>query len=131
MFEMIRRYPFTLLFVAAIFTVCMIPIPETPLSGVSFIDKWTHIVMYLALGVVYWTERNRVRSRLAGWALFVVAVVLPVVMGGLIEVMQETLTSCRSGDVMDFLADAAGVVLGALAGRFVITPIFSHIRKKH
>ena len=61
MSKILRRYPVTLLFVAAIFTACLIPIPETPLSDVQFIDKWTHTVMYLALGIVFWTEYYRCR----------------------------------------------------------------------
>ena len=106
MSKILRRYPVTLLFVAAIFTACLIPIPETPLSDVQFIDKWTHTVMYLALGIVFWTEYYRCRSTMRGMRLFIVAVVLPVLMGGLIEIMQATLTDCRSGEWLDFAADA-------------------------
>jgi hypothetical protein len=75
MSKILRRYPVTLLFVAAIFTACLIPIPETPLSDVQFIDKWTHTVMYLALGIVFWTEYYRCRSTMRGMRLFIVAVV--------------------------------------------------------
>ena len=125
----LRSFPFTAAFVVMIFVVCMVPIPETPLSGVSFIDKWTHIALYLALGIVFWTEYCRSKTRLKPFALFVVSVLLPVLMGGLIEVMQENLTTCRSGDWMDFAADAVGVVAGALIGRCVITPLFAKIRK--
>ena len=45
------------------------------------------------------------------------AIVLPVVMGGLIEIVQATCTGGnRSGDVTDWLADAVGVALGQLIG---------------
>ncbi len=124
-----RAFPFTTAFVVMIFVVCMIPIPETPLSGVGFIDKWTHTALYLALGIVFWTEYCRSRISLKPFALFAVSVLLPVVMGGLIEVMQENLTTCRSGEWMDFAADAVGVVAGALLGRCVIMPLFAKVRK--
>lgn len=124
MINILRRYPVTLLFVAAIFAVCLFPIPETPLSHVRFIDKWTHVVLYLALGIVYWTEYYHVRSTLRGIRLFVVAVVLPIVMGGMIEIMQATLTTCRSGEWLDFIADAVGVLFGAFVGKFVIRFLF-------
>lgn len=55
---MIRKFPFTTLLVLATFTVCMVPIPETPLSGVAFIDKWTHAALYFGLEAVYWAERG-------------------------------------------------------------------------
>ncbi len=130
MSKILRRYPVTLLFVAAIFTACLIPIPETPLSDVQFIDKWTHTVMYLALGIVFWTEYYRCRSTMRGMRLFIVAVALPVLMGGLIEIMQATLTDCRSGEWLDFAADAVGVLFGAAVGRYIMGHLFSRVRNR-
>ena len=43
--------------------------------------------------------------------------------------MQENLTTCRSGDWLDFLADSIGVVAGAVLGRFGIAVLFKKIRK--
>ena len=121
MSKILRRYPVTLLFVAAIFTACLIPIPETPLSDVQFIDKWTHTVMYLALGIVFWTEYYRCRSTMRGMRLFIVAVVLPVL---------ATLTDCRSGEWLDFAADAVGVLFGAAVGRYIMGHLFSRVRNR-
>ena len=42
----IRNYPLSSLLIVVIWVVCLIPIPETPLSDVNLIDKWTHFVMY-------------------------------------------------------------------------------------
>lgn len=127
--RILRRYPVTLLFVAAIFTVCLIPVPETPLSDVRFVDKWTHTLMYFSLGIVFWTEFYRCRSTMGGMRLFVVAVILPIAMGGLIEVMQATLTVNRSGEWADFAADVVGVAFGAAAGRYVMGRLFKNVRK--
>ena len=125
----LKNFPLTVAFVVMIFVVCMIPIPETPLSGVAQIDKWTHIALYLALGIVFWTEYCRSRSNLKPLMLFVVSILLPVSMGGLIEIMQENLTTCRSGDWLDFAADSIGVVAGAVIGHFGIASLFRKIRK--
>ncbi len=130
MHNLIKRYPVTSLFVVLIFVACMIPIPQTPLSGVSLIDKWTHIAMFFALEIMFWTEKNRSRSNIKGLRLFVVSILCPAFMGGLIEIMQEYLTTCRSGDPIDFFADCIGVVVGAIAGRCVISPLFAKARKQ-
>lgn len=129
MYSLIKRYPVTSIFVLMIFIICMVPIPETPLSGVSMIDKWTHVAMYFSLVIMFWTEKNRSRSNLKGFRLFAVGILLPAFMGGIIEIMQEYLTTCRSGDWFDFAADCIGVVIGAIAGRFVISPLFAKARK--
>ncbi len=47
MFQKATKYPFTTLLLVVIWVLCFIPIPESPLSHVSFIDKWTHVAMYL------------------------------------------------------------------------------------
>lgn len=126
MLAAIRRYPFTTLFVAAILVVCMIPIPDTPLSEVSLIDKWTHVAMYAALEVVMFTELNRRRASLSAGRLLVA----PAALGGLVELMQAYLTTYRSGEWADFAADCVGVLAGALVGRFVITPVFRRVRRR-
>ena len=122
---MIRKFPFTTLLVLATFTVCMVPIPETPLSGVAFIDKWTHAALYFGLEAVYWAERGRAHLDSGGWRLFAAALAVAVIMGGVIELMQETLTACRSGDWMDFAADAIGALAGAALGRAAAWPLFA------
>ena len=43
---MAKRYPLTTVCVIVIWVLCLMPIPETPLSHVRLIDKWTHLVMY-------------------------------------------------------------------------------------
>ena len=60
---LIKRYPLTTLLTLLIWTVCLIPVPETPLSEVSMIDKWTHLVMFGSLAVVMWIEHARRESQ--------------------------------------------------------------------
>ena len=55
----LRQYPLTILLALAIWVVCLIPVPETPLNEISFIDKWTHFVMYAVLTVVLLYEYRR------------------------------------------------------------------------
>ena len=43
-------------------------------------------------------------------------VLCPIIMGGLIELAQAYLTTCRSGDFFDFVCNSMGVLLGCLVG---------------
>ena len=164
----IKNYPLSSLLVVAIWVVCLIPIPETPLSDVNLIDKWTHFVMYGSLTSVIWLEYirrhkpltrhyvtpspQRARGEVSnetskdGYAqeivtpssprgermpagqvrgrLLIGGVLYPIIMGGLIELAQAYLTTCRSGDVYDFFCNSLGVLLGCCIG--LIIKKFAH-----
>lgn len=123
----VRRYPLTAAVVVAIWVLCLMPIPETPLDDVSFIDKWTHLVMFGGLTTVIWGEYALRHKQIQKKRLFVGAFVLPWLMGGLVEIVQATCTNgVRSGDVADFLADGAGVILGQLAGMLLARVLASY-----
>ena len=82
----------------------------------SLIDKWTHIVMYLGLCLVLWWEYLRAHAYIYNkvWAA-IGGCLLPMLMGGVIEILQAYCTGGRrSGDWIDFLADAVGVLLAQL-----------------
>ena len=48
--------------------------------------------------------------------LLIGGILCPIIMGGLIELAQAYLTTCRSGDIYDFFCNSLGVVLGCLIG---------------
>lgn len=107
------KYPLTTLLVIAIWTVCLIPVPETPLDNISFIDKWTHFVMYGTLTVTAWGEYLFHHRKDGGRHYPPLSfTICPIIMGGLIELAQKYLTTCRSGDVFDFLCNSLGVFIG-------------------
>lgn len=80
--KLCRDYPFSTLCIIVIWILCIIPIPETPLSEVSMIDKWTHLVMYGGLCAMIWTDRARLRLTSDRRGMVVYALLLPIVMGG-------------------------------------------------
>lgn len=114
----ITIYPISSIIVAAIWILCFIDVPETPLSGVSFIDKWTHLAMYGTLCAVVCAETVRHRRASATPRhMAVVGWLLPVLMSGLIEILQATCTGGRrSGEWMDFAANSAGAAIGLAIG---------------
>lgn len=73
-------------------------------------DKWAHLLMYLGLGAtLYW---DLLRDKQSGWRLWLIAIIVPIVFGGIIEVLQENFFYPRTGDWWDWLADIVGTIMG-------------------
>lgn len=112
---LLRHYPLSLLCLALVWYLSLVvKVPHTPLDNVAFIDKWTHLVMYGGTCCVIWGEYLRCHERLQPWKLFLLAWLAPVLMGGLIELLQAHCTTNRSGEWLDFWADTLGVTLAAV-----------------
>ena len=84
--HLLSKYPFSCLITIVIWVLSLIPIPENPLSHISLIDKWTHLVMYGGLG------------------------------GLIEIVQATCTKGVRSGEWLDFLADVIGTVIGQTIG---------------
>lgn len=125
-YDILRCYPFSWICVTVIWVLCLIPMPETPLDSISMIDKWTHFVMYGGLCAVVWTEHAFNRPTINKRFLRTWAFIIPLLMGGLIEVVQATCTGGqRSGDVVDWLADGIGVLIGQGLGMLLARAVAS------
>lgn len=119
--EYIKKYPISLFLVVAIWIICLIPIPETPLDDVPMIDKWTHFVMYGSLCSVIFTEYANRHIKPNIKRLAIGGVLLPIIMGGLIELAQAYCTGGnRSGDWMDWIANSIGAMIGTAIGSLVV-----------
>lgn len=119
--EYIKKYPISLFLVVAIWIICLIPIPETPLDDVPMIDKWTHFVMYGSLCSVIFAEYANRHIQPNIKRLAIGGVLLPIIMGGLIELAQAYCTGGnRSGDWIDWIANSIGVMIGTAIGSLVV-----------
>lgn len=119
--EYIKKYPTSLFLVVAIWIICLIPIPETPLDDVPMIDKWTHFVMYGSLCSVIFAEYAKRHIQPNIKRLAIGGVLLPIIMGGLIELAQAYCTGGnRSGDWIDWIANSIGVMIGTAIGSLVV-----------
>ena len=117
-FHFIRKYPLSILCILAVWYGCFFfQAPETPLDDVRLIDKWTHLVMYLVTCGAIWWEYLRSHKTVCPIRLTLWAVIAPVCMGGLIEILQAYCTGGRrSGEWLDLAADTLGVILAAGLG---------------
>ena len=116
------KYPITTILIIIIWILCLIPaFPKTPLNNVSLIDKWTHITMYAGTFGIMWIEYLRKNDTFNRKKILWLGIVAPILMGGLIEILQANCTGGRrSGEWLDFLADSIGVVLAAIFGILLV-----------
>ncbi|MBQ0021593.1 MAG: VanZ family protein [Bacteroidales bacterium] len=117
----IKTYPLSLLTTLAIIILSVMPFPEIKMAqDIPLADKWVHFVMYGGLSLVVWFEmvrsENKSGIKKAAMQLLLWGLVMPALLGGVLEFVQEYLTTTRSGDVWDFIADAIGAVLGTILG---------------
>ena len=117
-----KRYILSILATVAVVVISVAPIPEVPqLENIPFFDKWMHFVMYGGLCSVYWFDYFRTKhnsSDYMKWIVWIVA--FPILLGGLLELVQKYLTSTRNGDWLDFFANSVGVFLAIPLGLFIV-----------
>ncbi|WP_246034780.1 VanZ family protein [Polaribacter aestuariivivens] len=86
-------------------------------TSISNIDKWQHGFAYFTLSICWLlTFINKAQKK------YLIAF-LCIAFGIIIEVLQNELTSYRTGDYLDVLANTTGVLLGLV--------VFNQIYKKN
>ena len=122
LYQIVKKYPLASLCIITIWVLSLTPFfPETPLDDVDFIDKWVHIVMYGGTFTVLWIEYILKHRHADYEKLFFWAWLMPIVMSGILELLQEYCTfGHRSGDWLDLAANATGVTLAAVIGIVVL-----------
>ncbi len=73
-------------------------------------DKVAHILMYVCLAFALAMENSIVKFSYR----FSLVFIMPIIYGGLIEILQEYCFPPRTGDWFDWIADILGVALGCL-----------------
>ena len=123
---LLRCYPLSCYLIIGIWIACFMNVPDTPLSHISLIDKWTHFAMYgLTTMVIGFEILKNHRPKQDGlWQRLrqqlVYTWLLPILMSGLIEILQAYCTGGRrSGEWLDFVANAIGATIGATIGILV------------
>ena len=117
----ICKYPLALFTACVIICLSLFPIPDIPHApDVPFIDKWTHMVMYGGFCLVIWYEYLRTHESIHVGKITLFGWLCPIVMSGLLELAQEHLTTCRSGEWLDLLANATGATVAYVLGWFLL-----------
>lgn len=127
--RLLTYYPLSLVCIALTWYLCLFKPPSVDFMSFKDSDKWAHTVMYLGTCSIIWLEYRRRHAKLYWQRLIVWAVAAPIAMSGLIEWAQASLTTYRSGDVADFLANTLGVVLAIPVGIWLVPRLLSHFKR--
>ncbi len=115
--DLTTNYPISCLYVIFIWILCFMDVPHTPLDNITLIDKWTHIIMYAGTCATIWFEYIHRHKKINKARVLLLAWLAPLLMSGLIEILQEYCTGGRrSGDWLDFAANSIGVTSGNIIG---------------
>lgn len=114
MLKIIFKYTWPPMIIAVIifYLCCLIPTNDIPDMEFDFFiptDKIVHFLMYFGLSIV--ASLNYIydkKGKIIILKLVAFAVLVPIIYGGLIEILQAEYFTERSGDWYDFLADVSG-----------------------
>jgi VanZ family protein len=89
---------------------------DFPVIRFQYLDKLVHFGMYFILmSVIIIEHRKEIRS----FSNLLLISVFPLLYGILMEILQMTLTSTRSGEIMDAVFDGLGILASFLVWRLV------------
>ncbi len=120
-----KKYMFSIL---AIFLLLILSFfrPPSVEKASSFLplDKIAHFLMYFGVAGALWFDylRGNDNKMTKGYG---VAFVFPIALGGVIELLQESVTSYRGGEWLDFLANTLGALAALFFARYVLVPLIS------
>ena len=116
-YQLVSKYPVSSFYIIFIWILCFADIPQNPLSNVSLIDKWTHTLMYAGTCATIWWEYTHRHKMMDMKKLFLLAWLAPIIMSGVIELLQAYCTGGRrSGEWLDFAANSIGATIGGAIG---------------
>jgi VanZ family protein len=110
----LKKYWVSIAFCVIILILCFMNLPEMP-DGPPMpnFDKLVHLLMFLGLsGTVFFDNSSFLKKKVSYQRIVLGSFLFPTLFSGLIEIMQEYLTTTRTGDWMDFLFDGIGAFLG-------------------
>lgn len=115
MIKLLLKYSLAaaILWTLIIFGLCCTPgqyIPTTNWLELLSFDKFVHASIFFTL-VVLWLVYLFKSNKLSTTSMILV-IFLCIAYGGLLEIMQATVFSHRSGDWLDFIANSFGCLMG-------------------
>lgn len=123
----VRNYWPAILWAGVILGLCAIPggdLPDIGWASLLNLDKIVHAAVFLVLFIAIWLggRSKGVPSRKVG----AVALILCAGYGWATELLQQYVFQDRTADVMDFIANAVGSVLGMI---IAATPLGNWLEK--
>ncbi len=98
-------------------------LPDIPYF--PFQDKLAHVVAYLGLATLWGLSWNFYSKPKQFHPYYTVLLLAGLIYGTVIEVLQQQLTTSRTADVLDIVANLFGMLLGAILGQFLFKKVMS------
>lgn len=125
---MLKKYAFILAITATIVLaiVSLVNINSIPETGLSFEDKLFHFIAYAMFTIIWFYALINNRVKLKKDSTIVVAVLIAVIYGIIIEVIQGQFTTNRVMEFNDIIAN----ILGALFAGLMIKLKVNSVKKQ-
>ena len=89
-------------------------------------DKLVHIIMYGGLTCVLMFDFRQYAKNnpLSSLAFILICLLTPVILGGIVEILQPLYFAPRTAEWFDWFSDITGVLLGWLAMKLIVFRVF-------
>lgn len=94
----------------AIFVLTLMPSSSVPSVRIPYMDKFVHFIMFGALATVFIFDSARYNGH-SSWPTYFACAAVSTLMGGVVEILQATLTTDRSAEWADLMADTSGAFI--------------------
>lgn len=112
MLNILKNYWKSILFTLLIFYLSFAkPTSFKDLNVINLTDKTAHYLVYVAYGMVLifdFLRKNQNKYSVLSFIAF--CIISPILLGGVIEILQETFFKPRSAEWIDWLADVFGIL---------------------
>ena len=122
MTRFLRNYAFSIFIIVVIFYLSFFTPPKTDIPTFPNMDKFVHLCMYGGLTTLLWVQYFWCHKEIKWSHLIIGGICCPIIMSGLIEIGQSYLTTTRSGEWLDFVANTVGVLLAVPVSYFILRP---------
>jgi len=111
MSNILKNYWKSILFTFLIFYLSFAkPASFKDINVMQITDKTAHYLVYVAYGmVIIFDFLRKNRSGYSTFSFILFCIVFPILMGGMIEIVQETFFKPRAAEWIDWLADIFGI----------------------
>lgn len=121
MLRFFRLYGLSCVVGITIFYLCIartLPVDHVP--SFEGMDKLVHGLMYVFFAGALCLDHYRLGVPFDSKRMVLMAIVFPIVYGGVIELLQENFFSPRTGEWADWLADSIGALVGYFVAKFLL-----------
>jgi membrane associated rhomboid family serine protease len=112
----LRYNQFTILLFIVIFVLCGLPEIEVPESGLEYLDKGVHAVLFALFSfcmIVGFTKQHQ--YSFLSHNVYSITIIFAIVYGALIELFQGFVLVDRAFEWLDIAADIFGVFVGVFS----------------